>query len=116
MKNFIVISLATLLASCAVGPNYRPPAVAPAVVGNSQSSALVAQSPEALWWQEFADPELDDPDAHSEPRLARLFDHLAHSRRGPAQAMEPAVAIRGRRAGRYVGFRLRLSLRALQGA
>ena len=30
--------------------------------------------------------------------------------------MEPAVAIRGRRAGRYIGLRLRFSLRALKGA
>ncbi len=48
-----------LLASCAVGPNYRAPPVAPAVVQNAQSSSFVTQSPEALWWQEFGDTELD---------------------------------------------------------
>ena len=50
--------------------------------------------------------ERDDPDARGEPRLARLLDHAAYRRRGPAQAMEPAVAVRGRRAGGYIGFRL----------
>jgi multidrug efflux system outer membrane protein len=60
MNNFFVILSATLLtASCAVGPNYRAPEVAPAVVQNAQSNLFVTQSPEALWWQEFADPELD---------------------------------------------------------
>jgi multidrug efflux system outer membrane protein len=61
MNNFITISLATLLlASCAVGPDYRAPQVAPAVVQNARSTLFVAQSPEALWWQEFGDTELDD--------------------------------------------------------
>jgi multidrug efflux system outer membrane protein len=50
---------ALLLASCAVGPNYRAPPVAPTAVENAQSGEFVTQSPEALWWQEFADPELD---------------------------------------------------------
>src|SRR5271168_2487488 len=56
MKNLIAILFTTLLlASCAVGPNYRAPQVAPAVVHNAQTSAFVTQSPEALWWQEFDD-------------------------------------------------------------
>ena len=60
MNNYSAIFLATLLtASCAVGPDYRAPQVAPAVVQNAQSTLFVTQSPEALWWQEFADPELD---------------------------------------------------------
>src|ERR1700722_10006716 len=60
MKNVLVIFLTTLLlASCAVGPNYRAPQVAPAVVQNARSTTFVTQSPEALWWQEFGDTELD---------------------------------------------------------
>jgi len=60
MNNSIAISLATLLlASCAVGPNYHEPQVAPVVVQNARSSGFVTQSPEALWWQEFGDAELD---------------------------------------------------------
>jgi multidrug efflux system outer membrane protein len=60
MKNKSAIALGTLLLSaCAVGPNYREPQIAPAVVRNAQSTAFVAQTPEALWWQEFDDTELD---------------------------------------------------------
>jgi multidrug efflux system outer membrane protein len=57
----LAIFLATLvLASCAVGPNYKAPPVAPAVVQNAQSASFAAQSPEARWWQEFGDAELDE--------------------------------------------------------
>jgi multidrug efflux system outer membrane protein len=60
MNNFSAISLAAFfLASCAVGPNYKAPPIAPAVVQNTQSALYVAHSPEALWWQEFGDAELD---------------------------------------------------------
>jgi len=60
MKNMSAIALGTLLLSaCAVGPNYRAPQTAPAVVRNAQSAAFVAQTPEALWWQGFDDSELD---------------------------------------------------------
>ena len=44
-----------LLAACAVGPNYRAPATAPAVLKNAQAPAFVAQTPEATWWQQFDD-------------------------------------------------------------
>ncbi len=60
MKQLILMaSGAFLLAACAVGPNYRAPATSPAVLKNGQSSAFVAQTPEAAWWQEFDDTELD---------------------------------------------------------
>jgi multidrug efflux system outer membrane protein len=61
MKHVISMAAAAfLLAACAVGPNYRAPATAPAALKNALSSAFVAQSPEAAWWQEFDDAELDD--------------------------------------------------------
>ena len=60
MKTALSIALETLLlTACAVGPNYHAPPVAAAVVQNAQSSNFVQQSPEALWWQEFGDTELD---------------------------------------------------------
>ncbi len=52
-------TLALALAACAVGPDYRTPDTPPAAVNNAGSAAFVAQTPEAAWWQEFADPELD---------------------------------------------------------
>jgi multidrug efflux system outer membrane protein len=61
MKNAFAFSFGSLLlAACAVGPNYRSPPVAPAQVQNAESSAFVVQTPEALWWQQFEDAELDN--------------------------------------------------------
>jgi multidrug efflux system outer membrane protein len=60
MKTVFAMALGTFLsAACAVGPDYHSPPVAPAVVRNASSSGFVMQSPEALWWQEFGDTELD---------------------------------------------------------
>jgi multidrug efflux system outer membrane protein len=64
MKTFFNVATAAvmsaLLTACAVGPNYHAPAVAPAVVRNSQSSAFATQTPESIWWQQFEDPELNE--------------------------------------------------------
>jgi outer membrane protein, multidrug efflux system len=60
MRNLFALTFGTLLlAACAVGPNYHAPDTAPVVLKNAQSPAFVAQTPEALWWQEFDDAELD---------------------------------------------------------
>src|ERR1700742_4970221 len=58
-KYFAILPATFLLAACAVGPNYKEPQVAPAVVHNAKPPDFVTQSPEALWWQEFGDAELD---------------------------------------------------------
>jgi outer membrane protein, multidrug efflux system len=55
----LAATTALLLAACAVGPNYVAPATSPAVLENARSPVFVAQMPEAAWWQEFDDPELD---------------------------------------------------------
>ena len=60
MKTHIIIAVvALMLAACAVGPDYRAPDSPPTVLQNAQTSAFVTQTPEALWWQEFGDAELD---------------------------------------------------------
>jgi multidrug efflux system outer membrane protein len=60
MKRFIAMAAsAWLLAACAVGPNYRTPATPPPALKNAPSSEFIVQSPEAAWWQEFDDAELD---------------------------------------------------------
>jgi outer membrane protein, multidrug efflux system len=60
MKHYFAIPLAAvLLSACAVGPDFRAPPVAPVIVQNAASPAFVTQSPEALWWQQFGDSELD---------------------------------------------------------
>ena len=58
-KYFAILPATFLLAACAVGPNYKEPPVAPAAVQNAKLPDFVTQSPEALWWQEFGDAELD---------------------------------------------------------
>ncbi len=58
-KTIALLFSAVLLAACAVGPSYRAPHPEPAALVNAQSPAFVAQTPEALWWHEFEDGELD---------------------------------------------------------
>jgi multidrug efflux system outer membrane protein len=61
MKTFTAIAAgAILLSACAVGPNYRAPDTAPAALKNAASPEFVTQTPEAVWWREFEDKELDD--------------------------------------------------------
>lgn len=50
---------ALALAACAVGPDYRTPDTPPAAVKNAAGPEFITQTPEAEWWQEFADPELE---------------------------------------------------------
>jgi multidrug efflux system outer membrane protein len=60
MKHLIAaLTGALILTACAVGPDYRAPATAPAALKNAQAPGFVAATPEALWWQEFEDGELD---------------------------------------------------------
>jgi multidrug efflux system outer membrane protein len=60
MKTFIAIFAGViLLTACAVGPNYRAPETAPAALKNAASPEFVAQMPEAVWWRQFEDTELD---------------------------------------------------------
>jgi outer membrane protein, multidrug efflux system len=57
--NCSLLGVALALSACAVGPNYRPPATAPALLSNAQSPGIVVQDPEGAWWQQFEDPELN---------------------------------------------------------
>jgi len=60
MTRLITMALTTLLlAGCAVGPTYRAPEAPTVQLQNAQSPTFVARTPEAAWWQEFGDPELD---------------------------------------------------------
>ncbi|MGD0491658.1 MAG: efflux transporter outer membrane subunit [Steroidobacteraceae bacterium] len=58
-KLALLIAASMALAACTVGPDYRTPNTPPATVKNAGTTAFAAQTPEAAWWQEFADPELD---------------------------------------------------------
>lgn len=60
MKRILLVSWAALvLSACAVGPDYREPDTAPAVVQNASSPEFVARSPEAAWWNQFDDATLN---------------------------------------------------------
>ena len=48
-----------LAGGCAVGPTYRAPAEAPAVLAAAAPADLTAAPPAADWWRAFPDPELD---------------------------------------------------------
>jgi len=63
MKLFPIMILASLLAACAVGPDFRPPVIPPATLVNAASTdgaPLLGQSPDGVWWRQFDDPVLDD--------------------------------------------------------
>lgn len=60
MKSLLSIpSMALLLAACAVGPDYRTPPTQAVVITNAAAPRFVTRDPEADWWHEFGDAELD---------------------------------------------------------
>jgi outer membrane protein, multidrug efflux system len=60
MKHTWIAPIVSLtLSACAIGPNYREPATAAAELINAQSSGIVLQDPEAAWWRQFDDAELN---------------------------------------------------------
>ncbi|MES1923832.1 TolC family protein [Salinisphaera sp. T31B1] len=54
-----LVALTLGLGACAVGPDYTPPVTPGAELQTDDQSAFVTQSPEAAWWAQFDDPELD---------------------------------------------------------
>jgi len=57
----VALAMPTMLAACAVGPNYRPPAPATLSVPPSYATPAVAGERGDLkrWWTSFNDPQLD---------------------------------------------------------
>jgi outer membrane protein, multidrug efflux system len=80
-----IAAVAFFLAACAVGPTYRAPQTPPAVLKNASSTQFVAHDPEAAWWQEFADPELDS--LVTRALAANLDLHVALDRIRAARAV-----------------------------
>jgi multidrug efflux system outer membrane protein len=85
----------TLLAGCAVGPNYQPPAQAPVIAHNLDAGHFSGAAPQSNWWTAFQDPELSsleqralqgDPDVHTalaRVRAARASFHGAELQFAP---------------------------------
>jgi len=61
MKTSLPVSallLGLLVAGCAVGPDYRAPASAPAAFHNADAAVAQAEAFDARWWQQLGDPTL----------------------------------------------------------
>ena len=61
LKNFILVAATLWLAGCAVGPNYKRPAVnAPAGFRGATNAVSTNSFADLPWWGVFKDPELQD--------------------------------------------------------
>ncbi len=60
MSRLPVLLLATLLAACAVGPDYQAPATMPATYINADSAVYSSEAFESQWWRQLEDSVLDD--------------------------------------------------------
>jgi multidrug efflux system outer membrane protein len=54
----LAATLASLLAACAVGPDYRPAPAPDATAHNLDAQHFAPAAPPASWWQQFPDPLL----------------------------------------------------------
>jgi multidrug efflux system outer membrane protein len=55
-----LVSVAALLAACAVGPDYTVPETEATPFVAAQAAAVSEQPFEAAWWEQFQDPVLDE--------------------------------------------------------
>jgi outer membrane protein, multidrug efflux system len=55
----VALLAGTLLSACAVGPDYRAPDPAPARISAAAEPQFSSAGPEAAWWHEFGDAQLD---------------------------------------------------------
>jgi multidrug efflux system outer membrane protein len=60
LKLFVPSLLVLALAACAVGPDYQAPVTPPAHISTAQDASRYSpQAFDALWWQQFEDPTLN---------------------------------------------------------
>ena len=59
MRTTFLVSVAALLAACAVGPDYRAPDTAATPFVAAPAAGVAEQPFEAAWWEQFHDPVLD---------------------------------------------------------
>ena len=59
LQRVLAMSLGLLLCACAVGPDYRAPQTGACAPRRCAGAAVRRAEPEAAWWQEFDDTELD---------------------------------------------------------
>jgi multidrug efflux system outer membrane protein len=85
--------LALLLAGCAVGPDYKRPAVQPPATFRSQTTASDHSLADLAWWEVYRDPQLKDL-IHT--ALAEGFDSRIAATR-VEQARSIAAEVHGQR-------------------
>jgi multidrug efflux system outer membrane protein len=84
--NSLKISLLALtLSACAVGPDYKSPHLEPAKLASAEAGNYNRSRFEALWWQQFDDPTLNQLVAHSLEENREL--RVAFARLRAAQAI-----------------------------
>lgn len=89
--NSLKISLLALtLSACAVGPDYKSPQLEPAKLASAAADDYNRSRFEALWWQQFDDPTLNQLVAHSLEENREL--RVAFARLRAARAIRDDVA------------------------
>lgn len=89
--NSLKISLLALtLSACAVGPDYTSPHIEPAKLASAAAGDYNRSRFEALWWQQFDDPTLNQLVAHSLEENREL--RVAFARLRAARAIRDDVA------------------------
>ena len=85
-RTLLVVAVASVLAACAVGPDFHPPQVAtPAEFIKVDSQQFTASNTETDFWKGFNDPQLDEL---IESALAANHDiRIAQSRLAEARAL-----------------------------
>ena len=84
--NSLKISLLALtLSACAVGPDYKSPHLEPAKLASAEAGDYNRSHFDALWWQQFDDPTLNQLVAHSLEENREL--RVAFARLRAAQAI-----------------------------
>lgn len=89
-RGLLLSALALALSACAVGPDYRAPDTQPAQSAQVAQEHYDATRFEALWWQQFDDPTLNQLVQQSQQENREL--RVAYARLRAARAIRDDVA------------------------
>lgn len=117
MRNLAISAFTTMLAACAVGPDYHPPqSEAPAAFVGGQEASFVPDEVQSEFWKAFHDPQLDQLveqalAANHDIRIAGANLQRARALRGESRLdLGPTITASGSRT------ETKASERQLQGA